>query len=108
VAAYHLGDRSAVLANRALAEAGELLRRSTTDDGGLPLGVGQVIARWQIWLRDTVCRRIVPSSRSSSTVTASPASLRRRADRPEVMPADTKPNRRAMRLRACHPQRDHG
>jgi tetratricopeptide (TPR) repeat protein len=50
VAAYHQGDPSAVLADRALAEAGELLRRSTTDDGGVPLGVAEVVA-WVRYMR---------------------------------------------------------
>jgi hypothetical protein len=50
VAAYHLGDRDAVLADRAPVEAGELLRRSTTDDGGIPLGVAEVVA-WVRYMR---------------------------------------------------------
>ncbi|MEV4693558.1 hypothetical protein AB0K27_20945 [Micromonospora echinospora] len=50
MASYHQGDRNAVLADQALAESGELLRRSTTDDGGVPLGVAEVVA-WVRYMR---------------------------------------------------------
>ena len=48
--AYHQGDRDGVLEDQALADAEELLRRSMTADGGVPLSILEAVA-WVRYLR---------------------------------------------------------